>query len=135
MKQILRLAQAYPHLWHHEMMKLPDGWFEITEKLLADLHDIQPPIDCVYGSPLPLLIKKGAGFAVAFVSPNPELSSWTPEKAMAVMTTLIRFNAATAEACEACGQPSVTIVKYQDGRPQETLCRRHADEALEKANG
>lgn len=135
MKQIMKLAQVYPHFWHHQMMTLPDGWFEITERLLADLHEIQPPIEGVFGSPLPLLIKKGAGFAVAFVSPNPELGSWTPEKAMAVMEALVRFNEASGHTCEVCGQRSETIVKYADERAMETLCRTHADEALERADG
>ncbi|MGO4566089.1 hypothetical protein AB4Z52_13660 [Rhizobium sp. 2YAF20] len=134
MEDIARLAAAYPHLWERNMILLPDGWTEITERLLSDLHAIQPPVDGVYGSPLPIMVKRGQGFAVAFVTFNPELGSWTPDKAMALVEAVARFNAATSKTCEVCGKSSTMIVKYMDHRDQQTLCQEHADEALEAAN-
>jgi hypothetical protein len=130
MENILRLSQAYPHLWHHQMINLPNGWTAITERLLSDLHAIQPPVEGVWGSPLPLYIKRGPGFGVAFVTANPEIGSWDRDKAMAMVEAVKRFNAATSSTCEVCGGLSDLIVKYHDGRPQETLCREHAEKAL-----
>ncbi|MBX5164767.1 hypothetical protein [Rhizobium sp. NZLR4b] len=129
---IHRLRDLYPRLWRHDLSTLPGGWTAIAERLLADLNEIQPSVPGEYGSPLFLLISFHGGFAVAFVSPNPELGTWNAEKSLALIEAVRRFNAATSAACEVCSGPSYIIVKETNGSHQQRLCQHCSDERLEK---
>ncbi|UWU29205.1 hypothetical protein N2600_04340 [Rhizobium sp. WSM1274] len=132
---IKRFRSLYPRLWRHELSKMPDGWVKITEELMEALNEIQPPIPGEYGSPLFLMIQFGSGFAIALVSPNPDLGTWNQEKALDVIQAVCRFNWQVCETCEVCAGPSHIIVKEPNGLHQQRLCEHCAEERLAKFEG
>ncbi|ANP84453.1 hypothetical protein [Rhizobium leguminosarum] len=127
-----RLRNLYPHLCCYDVMALPDGWTRVAERLLVELNAIQPHVDGVYGSPVPLKIQAYGGFAVAFATVN-TLGGWDRDKAIALVEAIQRFNAGCNSTCEECGESSAMIVKEYDGSRQQRLCQHHAGERLRES--
>ena len=132
-EDIKRLSDQYPHLWSYSLLTLPEGWTAAAEQLLADLHAVNPPAEGYYGHTIPLHILHDRGFAMAFASVS-DMGPGTPEQAHAVMTAVGRFRKACCNACEVCGQRSVSLYKEYTGGNQQMLCQAHIDERLWKSN-
>lgn len=136
MKQIVvdKLITAFPHYADLKLLALPDGWLKIVNELFCDFRDMQKmmpgymPLDpdiqivAVYWKQLQWPSH------VLYVRPVLDYKQWTPEMATRLLQVVGRFNDSAPHTCEACGQKSIGILKYQDGRRQEALCQLHMDE-------
>lgn len=125
---IARWQRDFPHLIGDWIRFLPQGWYDLIDRLFAEIEAIEPRDPSAFCGSLSLSIKWYPGSAEASITPHSMVDSWSPEQCQALIIALRRFNVDTAKTCQVCGHPAVGILKYQDHRHQEVLCQAHMDE-------
>lgn len=129
-----KLIKAFPFYADLKLLELPDGWLKIVNELFCDFRDLQkmmpghmprdPDIEMVSVNWRRLQWPSH----VLYVKPVVHHRHWTPEMSARLIQVVSRFNEFSQHTCEVCGDQSVTVLKYQDGRRQESLCQVHLEE-------
>ncbi len=129
-----KLIKAFPLCADIKLLELPDGWSKIVNELFCDFRDIQKmmpghmPLDPDIQMVSVNWRRLQWPSHVLYVRPVLHHRYWTPEMSVRLVQVVGRFNDQAPNTCEACGDQSVSILKYQDGRRQEALCQKHLDE-------
>lgn len=118
----------FPHLYGEWIRFMPAGWYDLIDKLFQEIEAIEPRDPASFSGSVSVSIRRYPGAAVAYAAPNDRAAAWSPDQCYALVQALVRFSSATEKTCEVCGQPSVGVLKYQDGRDQQALCQHHMDE-------
>lgn len=129
-----QLIEDYPLYADQRLLELPDGWLGVVYDLFHDLYDLQllSPIHADGAEPVKFVEVYWRQLQwpshVLYVYPVLDAQHWTPEMSHRLVQAVSRFNEHAPRKCEVCGQPSASILKYQDGRRQQALCQKHLEE-------
>ena len=126
--RISRWQRDFPHLVGDWVRFLPVGWYDLIDRLFAEIETIEPRDPASFAGSVSLSVKWYPGSAEASITPHSMVDGWSAEQCQALIRALRRFAMDTRQTCQVCGNTAVGILKFQAHQHQEVLCQEHMDE-------